>query len=118
MRGVDSNGREIPVPGASLVGLDPFFPPINLTVAGAGPTSVSLAWSPSPAPRVTGYRVYQAVGGATSFSPATTTSTSMTSATIIGLLPNTTYTFQVTAIDADHRESGPSNPVTVTTRLP
>jgi hypothetical protein len=33
-------------------------------------------------------------------------------------VPNTSYSFQVTALDADERESGPSTPATATTRLP
>jgi fibronectin type 3 domain-containing protein len=118
VRGIDTTGREIPVPGASILGLDPFFPPINLTMAGVGPTNVSLTWSPSPTPQVVSYRVYQSLGVTGAFSPAIVTNTSPTSATIIGLLPNTTYAFQVAAVDADRRESGPSNTITVTTRLP
>ncbi len=115
VRGIDSTGREIPIPGASIIGLDPFFTPINLSVAGIGATTVSLTWTPSPTPRVVSYRVYQAPGATNSFSSATVTNASQTSATIIGLIPNTAYSFQVTAIDADRRESGPSNTVTVTT---
>ncbi len=118
VRGVESSGREIPVPGASILGLDPFFPPANLTESGVGPTNVSLTWMPSPTPRVVSYRVYQALGGTSAFSAATVTNVTPTSATVIGLLPNTAYSFQVTAIDVDRRESGPSNTITVTTRLP
>ncbi len=118
VRGVDSSGREIPIPGASILGLDPFFPPVNLNEAGVGATSVSLTWLPSPTPRVVSYRVYQALGGTNAFTAATVTNLTQTSATVIGLLPNTAYSFQVTAIDVDHRESGPSNTITVTTRLP
>jgi hypothetical protein len=118
VRSVDSAGRETPVPGASLLGLDPFFPPINLAVGGAAATQVSLSWSPSPTPRVVAHRVYVAPAGSASFIPATVVNATLTSATVIGLVPNTSYAFQVTAIDVDDRESGPSNTVTVTTRLP
>jgi hypothetical protein len=118
VRSVDSAGRETPVPGASLLGLDPFFPPANLAVGGAGATQVSLTWFPSPTPRVVAYRVYVAPAGSTSFAPATVTNLTQTSATVIGLVPNTSYAFQVTAIDVDDRESGPSNTVTAMTRLP
>jgi hypothetical protein len=50
--------------------------------------------------------------------PATLTGLTRTSATVIGLAPNTAYAFQVVAIDVDDRESGPSNIATATTRLP
>jgi hypothetical protein len=118
VRSVDSAGRETPVPGASLLGLDPFFPPANLAVGGAGATQVSLTWFPSPTPRVVAYRVYIAPAGSNMFAPATVTNLTQTSATVIGLIPNTSYAFQVTAIDVDDRESGPSNTVTAMTRLP
>jgi hypothetical protein len=118
VRSVDSTGRETPVPGASLLGLDPFFPPVNLAAGGAGGTQVALSWSPSPTPRVVAHRVYVAPAGSISFSPATVTNVTRTSATVVGLVPNTSYAFYVTAIDADERESGPSNTITATTRLP
>jgi hypothetical protein len=117
VRAIDSSGRETPVPGASLFGLDPFFPPANLTIGGLGATQISLNWAPSPTPRVTAHRVYVAPAGSTAFSAATLTNVTQTSATVIGLVPNTSYSFHVVAIDIDGRESPPSNTVTARTQF-
>jgi hypothetical protein len=67
---------------------------------------------------VVAHRVYIAPAGSTAFTPATVTNVTRTSATVVGLTPNTAYAFQVVAIDVDDRESAPSNVATTITRLP
>jgi chitodextrinase len=85
------------------------FPaPTNVSASAVTPTSVTLTWS--AVPRAVRYRVVQTSGGLAN--QATVTSTT---ATISGLQPGTSYSFQVFAIDAQGQQSPPSNTVTVTT---
>ncbi|WNO71983.1 glycoside hydrolase family 18 protein [Streptomyces sp. AM8-1-1] len=64
--------------------------PTGLTAGSPGSTSVPLSWSPVSG--ATGYNVYR--GG------AKVTSVTGTSATVTGLSPSTTYSFQVTATNS------------------
>lgn len=82
--------------------------PSNLTVTGKTSSSVSLSWSASDDNAgVTGYDVY--ANGIFVISSA------VTSVTVTGLSPDTTYTFTVKARDAAGNYSAASNEVTVTT---
>ncbi|MEY9967955.1 chitodextrinase [Streptacidiphilus sp. MAP12-16] len=101
-------------PTAPVVGTDnqPPSAPGNLQVTGHSATTVSLAWNPSTDNvGVTGYRVYQVAGSASSL----VGSTAATAFTLTGLTPSTSYTFDVTAQDAAGNSSTPSNTVAVTT---
>jgi hypothetical protein len=73
-------------------------PPANLRVASQTSTSVTLQWNPVPG--AVNYRVYQCVGTAGACGGAVTNFISPTGTTVSGLLPNTQYTFRVSAIDS------------------
>ena len=81
--------------------------PTNVKVTGTGPGAISLAWTASTDNvGVTGYRVYDGTRiAAVSTGPAVTVS---------GLLPGSSHTFTVTALDAAGNESGHSSSVTAT----
>jgi len=87
----------------------PPFAPANLSVSGSASTQVSLAWNASTDNvGVSGYRVYR-----DNQQIATTgTTPSYNDATVS---PGTTYTYEVSAVDAAGNESPRSNTVTVTT---
>ncbi|CAH0119725.1 MULTISPECIES: glycosyl hydrolase family 18 protein [unclassified Paenibacillus] len=90
---------------------EPPTAPSGLAVTGQTSASVSLSWAASTDNvGVTGYEVY-ANGAA---APSTTT-TGATSATVIGLAPNTTYSFTVKARDAAGNVSAASGAVSATT---
>ncbi|MGW7303043.1 chitinase [Streptomyces sp. NPDC054829] len=78
--------------------------PAGLTVSGRGSTSISLAWNTVSG--ATGYNVYR--------DGTKVTAVTGTSATVTGLSPATSYSFQVTATNAAG-ESPKSAPVTGTT---
>jgi hypothetical protein len=79
--------------------------PTGVHVTGTGPGGISLAWTASTDNvGVTGYRVYEGTTvSAVSTGPAVTVS---------GLLPGSSHTFTVTALDAAGNESGHSAEVT------
>ncbi|MFD0588107.1 fibronectin type III domain-containing protein [Paenibacillus sp. GCM10027627] len=84
--------------------------PANVQVTGQTSTGISLSWQASTDDRgVTGYTVYY-TGGQTTVSG--------TSATVSGLLPQTTYTFTVKARDAAGNLSASSASVSGTTNPP
>ncbi|MER6024692.1 glycoside hydrolase family 18 protein [Streptomyces sp. NPDC001851] len=78
--------------------------PAGLTVSSTTSSSVSLSWAAVPG--ATGYNVYR--------DGTKTTAVTGTSATLTGLSPATSYSFQVTATNAAG-ESAKSTPVTATT---
>ncbi|MFD0317571.1 chitinase [Streptomyces flavalbus] len=82
----------------------PPAPPTGLTTGTVTSTSVALSWSPVPG--ATGYAVYR---DGTRLRTVTGTST-----TVTGLTPQTSYAFQVTALN-DAGESARSATVTATT---
>lgn len=86
------------------------------TASGVTSTSIGLSWAAATAGSnpVAGYKVYE-VAGSTSTLVA---SPSTTSTTISGLTPNTSYTFDVVAVDSAGVASAPSAPVTVSTGQP
>lgn len=86
------------------------------TASGVTSSSIGLSWSAATAGSnpVSGYRVYE-VNGSTSTLVA---SPSTNSATISGLTPNTSYTFDVVAVDSAGATSPPSSPLTVSTGQP
>jgi len=108
------NGAEQPVPvsstatGGTLGGIQ--GPPIQ--VASVTSNSVVLSWPPIPGG--VNFRVSQAVGNSTAFTGSAVVSTSPTGVTVIGLQPNTTYTFRVTTLDSFGVE-GPPTVVQATT---
>jgi hypothetical protein len=76
---------------------------LGCTTLVAAANSVTLAWDPSPAPGIAGYKVYCGIASRTYATVIDTRSA--TSATISGLVPGVTYYFAVTAYDAVGRES-------------
>ncbi len=84
--------------------------PSNVHTTAITSTSITLAWNASSDNvGVTGYTVYNVVGGAPVKIGASSGATA--GATLTGLTPNTTYHLQVTALDANKNESTPSTPV-------
>lgn len=83
--------------------------PLNLTVISYGSSSASLSWNQSTDDKeLAGYYIYVDHSRNSSL-------VSSTSKTVSGLLPNTNYTFKVTAIDKAGNESDFSNEVSITT---
>ncbi len=80
--------------------------------ADSDPTSVSLAWNPSPDTNVVGYRLYYGAVSGQYTNSVLVGSTSAT--TITGLVNGTTYYFAITAHDAGGLESAFSNEVSYT----
>jgi endo-1,4-beta-xylanase len=90
--------------------------PSGLVASSTTSSSVSLAWTASTDNvGVTGYQVLRAPGtsGGTFAQVGTSTTASFTSS---GLTANTTYRFQVRAVDAAGNTSAVSNTVTATTQ--
>ena len=90
--------------------------PANLTAPSATASSISLAWSASTDNTgVTGYQVLRAPGasGGTFAQIGTSTTTSFTNS---ALAANTTFRYQVRAVDAAGNASAVSNTVTATTQ--
>jgi len=83
--------------------------PLNLMSTSATDTSIELTWqAATDNVGVTGYNLYQD-------GSVTQSNISATSVSITGLIANTPYMFQVTAVDAAGNESSLSNTVTVNT---
>jgi uncharacterized repeat protein (TIGR03806 family) len=83
--------------------------PMNLTASDQTKTSLKLSWTASTDNvGVVGYRVYQDGN-------SLPTVVNETSTTIMGLVPGTTYSFYVTALDAESNESSQSNTVSTAT---
>ena len=84
--------------------------PGNLRVTGTTPASISLAWNASTDNSGKFYYVIVPVGGWPAWAPQ-----NQTSRTIGGLLPQTTQSYNVYAIDYSGNKSPLSNTVTATT---
>jgi hypothetical protein len=85
--------------------------PTGLGATASGSSEIELAWTPSTDDVVVaGYLVYQDGNFTTPIAVSTTTSYS-----VLGLAPNTSYTFAVTAFDLAGNESNPSDVATATT---
>lgn len=80
--------------------------PTNLHATSVTATSATLAWN-APSGNVAGYRLYR--NGSLVASPTGT------SATDSGLVSATEYSYTVTAVDAEGRESAASTPAVITT---
>ncbi|MFE5898207.1 discoidin domain-containing protein [Streptomyces sp. NPDC056488] len=103
-------------PTAPVLGGDTVPPTIpgNFRVTGVTDTSAALAWAASSDNvGVTGYRVRQITSGTAT--PIATVAASITSFTVTGLTPATTYTFDVQASDAAGAVSAPSAQAMATT---
>jgi plastocyanin/chitodextrinase len=122
VRAVGPSGQETLAPAASL-GLPGYgFPgsgpvgllmPAALSVSSATATTATLAWTGSMG--ATSYRVNQSTNAAGPFTPSALTGVAGTGSMVMGLAPNTTYFFQVVAMDAQGNQSPPSNTATWTT---
>jgi hypothetical protein len=103
-------------PGTGLVVPGAVAPPLTVIVGSTTQNSVALSWTPSVTPGITGYQVSQSPNVAGPFIPSVVASSSMSGATVGGLLPNTTSFFQVSAI-AGGVASPPSAVVSATTLI-
>jgi fibronectin type 3 domain-containing protein len=89
-------------------------PPVNV-VGTPTATTIALSWQevlPSGSLPISYYQVYQ---GTTSGNLANVTQVSAATHTVTSLSPNTTYYFEVQAVDTGHDDSVPSNQIAVTT---
>ncbi len=88
--------------------------PSGLTASSIGVTSVGLTWTASTdnSGTISSYRVWRSIG-VSSFSQIGSSTT--TSYTDSGLLPNTLYRYYVTAVDLSNNQSGASNTYSATT---
>lgn len=97
---------------ANLPDATPPTIPLNVLVTAVSSSTVTLSWSPSSDNvGVTGYKVY--VDGLSLVSLGNVTSYQVT-----GLTQSTTYSFNITAFDAEGNESQFSQTVSETTTLP
>jgi fibronectin type 3 domain-containing protein len=89
--------------------------PTNLTATAVSPSQINLTWTASTDPLgVTGYNVQRCQGaGCTNFAQVGTSTTTSYSDT--GLMANTSYSYQVQAVDSVGNLSGFSNTATATT---
>jgi chitinase len=90
-------------------------PPTGLTVAGVTPNSVTLSWVASSG--ASHYRVYSSLYGGAQYVLAGSSTSGVTSATVAGLTPATTYVFYVVGVDSVGTESSPSSAIYVVTSL-
>jgi hypothetical protein len=89
--------------------------PAYATLTLPAPT-ISLAWDPSPAPNIAGYRLYQ--GGASQTYTNITDLGNVCSASIWALAPGATYYFAVTVYNDAGLESKLSEEVSYTVPVP
>ncbi|HWW03080.1 MAG TPA: Ig-like domain-containing protein [Candidatus Acidoferrum sp.] len=75
-------------------------------------TNVTLAWNPSPASDVAGYRLYYGFASQTYTSLVSVAN--VTNAAVAGLVRGTTYYFTATTLDSLGLESQPSSEITYT----
>lgn len=68
-----------------------------------------LSWDANAGTDIAGYKVYLATASGTYETPIATTPTDVTTYTVAGLTPGTTYFFVVTAFNTDGTESPFSN---------
>lgn len=97
--------------------LDRFPPPRpSGLVALTEGTQVRLVWEASEADDLAGYRVYRRGPDTQELEPVTDQAVTTAGYTDRGLASGATYTYQVTAVDAEGNESAPSNSVTAAIR--
>jgi hypothetical protein len=95
-----------------VVDATPPAAPTNPALTVVSSSAITLSWTPSSSPDVARYRVYR---GTTS-SPTLLTTVAGSPFSNTGLQPSTTYTYQVSAVDAAGNESARTTPVSATTQ--
>src|SRR5262249_48568969 len=88
----------------------------TVSLAGTGQSfNVQLSWNAPSSPNdpVTGYRVYRALAGASSYSLVNSVLNSQTSYVDSSVKSDTSYQYYVTSVDAAGAESVPSNTASV-----
>jgi fibronectin type 3 domain-containing protein len=116
VRAVDQSGNEsaasAEVSGAPLDNVPPAVP-TGLTVTDhpydAG-SALDLAWTANGEADLGGYHVYRATAPGGPYTRITTAPVTGASYTDTGLTVNTTYYYQITAVDTSGNESAPSTP--------
>ena len=89
---------------------------VNLSGTGQSVShQVNLAWNApiNPVTPVAGYNVYRATGGSSSYQLLNISPNQATSYTDSAVQSSTSYSYYVTAVDAQGNQSGPSNIATV-----
>lgn len=92
-------------------------PPSDVTGMASSPTQIVLNWQQNPLPDGLPVASYQIFQGTTSgdLAEAGTAVSPATTYTATSLSPNTTYYFEIQAVDTSHNLSAPSNRIAVTT---
>lgn len=84
----------------------------NLSTGNSG--TARLSWDTSATNDIAGYKIYLATTSGSYGAPISTTSRDVTTHTVTGLTPGTTYFLVVTAFNTDGTESTFSNEVSTT----
>jgi len=120
VRSVDPTGLELAAPTAAVMGTPPVggLPPglglsTNLNIVSSSGTTVTLAWTPIAGARA--YQILQSITPQGPFVPANMSQGNGAGTTIVGLQPNTTYFFQLSAIDGLGNQTPMSNIVSIST---
>src|SRR6267143_6651 len=91
--------------------------PTGLTATSASSSQINLSWSAptnNGGSAITGYKIERSTDGGSSWSPPVNTGSTATSYSDSGLIPSTTYTYRVSAINSAGTSS-PSNITSATT---
>jgi glycosidase len=83
--------------------------PANLQAAGAGATTIVLAWDAVSAPDLFRYDVYRSTTSGSGYAVVDSVPAGTTSFTDTGLVTGTRYYYVVRAVDDANNHSGPSN---------
>jgi len=118
VKAVNSVGEGTPSNTASAITFGIPSSPINLSASGVSTTEIDLNWQPptnNGGLQITGYNIYQSSDGIL-FTKIGNTGSTTTSLQVTGLSPNTTYYFQVKAVNSVG-EGTPSNTASATTNV-
>lgn len=95
-------------------------PTANVSLSGTGMHSVKLSWqAPTSSPvQVTGYNIYKATAGSSSYQLLSSTPSSQLTLTDSNVVSGTAYSYYVESVDSAGAQSGPSNVIKVTVPTP
>lgn len=92
---------------------DPFGPPVDFSVADSTSTSLALIWTPSAS--AAGFNIYRSAASAGSYAKINSTLVVGASFADGGLNANTTYYYQISAVNSVGQESAKASPISGTT---
>ena len=98
---------------ASGTSSDTFGPPQNVSAPDSTSTSVALIWEPNNA--AAGFNIYQSLSSAGPYAQRNIVPVKGSSFVDRQLSPQTTYYYQIAAVDASNRQSARTSPISKTT---